>query len=283
MDKKYYVHSPYRNSRTSICLLLLLCLMASCRPSRNTTDAERISRKQQDEHLLPLAKPIEGQTDLTARMAVSIDLGGRSLPVKGQLRMRRDEVIQFSFTALGVVEIAYVECTPQTICIVDRVGKRYVEFDYSSGLLQRIGVSFATVQALFWNRMFLPGEDKAWEHLEDFKISTSGTQRLVAPRTQRPLQCWFYTDSEFKQLMQTQLQFSHYEGMWRYDSFRQTDGHTFPSVFDVSLSGSTHSIAAHIELSNLSFADKSWKSGTNLSRYEKVELSELLSILKMLQ
>ena len=65
--------------------------------------------------------------------------------------------------------------------------------------------------------------------------------------------------------------------------FSTIDSHSYPMDFDISLSGSSRTIGAHITLNNVSTTDTAWKSGTNLSNYKKVELEQLLSILNFLQ
>ena len=142
--------------------IVLALMVTSCRTGR-IADKGVVKKVQQNEQLLPLAQPHERFTDLTARTSVTIDYNQRPISLKGRLRMRRDEVVQLTFTALGIVEVAMIEFTPQEICVIDRVNKKYVKLDYSSGVLSSIGLNFATIQALFWNRIFIPGREKAWE------------------------------------------------------------------------------------------------------------------------
>lgn len=274
------------NNRQLLALaaLVLLTVLAGCRTGRNVEDkAARIKKQQQYEQLAELAKPQQGLTDITARTNVSVSYNGHSIRVKGKLKMRRDEAVQITFTALGLMEVAFVEFTPKAACIVDRVGKRYTRIDYSEGMLKSVGANFATVQALFWNRLFIPGKDDVWKQSEDFEIVPTSTRQCVEPARQRMLKCYFYTDEEYKQLQQTHLKLSHYEVTWRYDMFEPLGNHSFPTTFDVSFSGSSRTVAANIALSSISCADTTWKSGIDLSRYEKVELEELMSILNILK
>ena len=157
---------------------LFILLFASCRSFKDTTTGS-LSDKQRNEQLRPLAVPQEGITDLTARITVGMDYNQHQLSLKGRLRMRRNEVIQVSLTAFGLVEVAFVEFTPQGVCVVDRMGKRYIHVDYSSGLLQRLGIDFPSIQALFWNKLFIPGNENIQASLGDFQITTSGKTRLV--------------------------------------------------------------------------------------------------------
>lgn len=252
-------------------------MLTGCRSQSSITNISKLANTQ----LAPLAMPHTDITSLTAKTGITIDYDGKPITVKGRLRMRSDEVIQLSVTALGVVEVALIEFTPQGAYIIDRINKRYALLDYSSGLLNSVGVNFSTIQALFWNRIFIPGEKEVWKRLDNFRIVTTENRQLIEPKRQRLLKCHFYTDNEFEQLQQTQLNIQDYEVVWQYGIFNTIDTYVYPSIFDISFSDSSYSISAHITLSGVSVADAQWRGGTNLTNYKKVELEVLLSVLNL--
>ncbi len=267
-------------------ILLFALTLTGCRSSRNATGEGHGStraRKQRNEFIVPLAQYPEGISTITAKSTIALSYNSLSATVKGKLRMRRDEAIQMTFTALGVMEIAFIEFTPQNICLVDRVNKRYVVLDYSSELLQNIGINFNAMQALFWNRIFIPGEVTPWTDLDAFTFTGEKNRRVIVPTNQSALQCRFYTDSEGKLLQQTNLKLQHYSSTWQYGDFETFDTCTLPTTYGVSFSGSSRSIGANISLSNISTTDTTWKSGTNLSNYKQVNLEQLMSMLNMLR
>lgn len=264
------------------CLILVVAL-TGCRTHRSAEKQELRLKKQYSEQVVQLAKPQAGLTNLTARTSITLDYGVGSVNVKGRLKMRRDEAIQMTVTALGLMEVACVEFTPQHIYLIDRINKRYTKIDYASGMLNNIGVNFETIQSLFWNRIFIPGKADAWQQAEDYEIKVSGNQLCVTPARQRMLKSFFYTDEDCRQLQQTLLELSHYGAIWRYDDFEQFDGQDLPTTFDISITSSSYAAGAHIALSSISTTDNSWKSGVDLSRYEAVEFDELLSILNTLR
>ena len=264
------------------CLILAVAL-TGCRTNRSAEKQELRLKKQYSEQVLQLAKPQAELTNLTARTAITLDYGMGSVNVKGRLKMHRDEAIQMTITALGLMEVACVEFTPQHIYIIDRINKRYTKVDYASGMLSNIGVNFETIQSLFWNRIFIPGKAETWQHPEDYEIKVSGNQLCVTPARQRMLKSFFYTDEDCRQLQQTLLELSHYGAIWRYDDFDQFDGQELPTTFDISITSSSYAAGAHVALSSISTTDNSWKSGVDLSRYKAVEFDELLSILNTLR
>lgn len=264
---------------------LLTLALTGCRTTRQTEDtaSAAFTRKQRNVMLVPLAQYPKDVKFVSAKTAITLDYNGHAATVKGRLRMRRDEVVHMSVTALGLVEIAVVEFNPKGAYIIDKVNKRYARFDYSSGLMNLAGVNFNAVQALFWNRLFIPGEKEVWRHTGDFAVTDAGAQYLVEPNRQRMLKCQFYIDTDCKQLNQTNLRMQQYNVTWRYDRFDSIDDYSYPTAFDVSVSGSSRAVGARIGLSDVSTLDTGWYSSTDFSRYKEVDLSQLMEIFNMIR
>ena len=257
--------------------------LTGCRTTRKAESTATSTKERQNKMLVPLAQYPADVQFVNAKTAITFSYKGHEATVKGRLRMRRDDAVQLSFTALGLMEIAVIELTPEKAYIIDRVNKRYAVFDYSSGKANLAGINFNTIQSLFWNRLFIPGEKEVWNNTKDFSISKMGTQRLVEPSRQRILKCKFYTDADCKQLQQTNLSLQQYAATWRYDNFESIDAYAYPTTHDISVSSTSHTIGAHIELNNLSTLDTGWQSGTDLARYKQVNLEQLMSILEMIR
>lgn len=257
--------------------------LTGCRTTRKAESTATSTKERQNKMLVPLAQYPADVQFVNAKTAITFSYKGHEATVKGRLRMRRDDAVQLSFTALGLMEIAVIELTPEKAYIIDRVNKRYAVFDYSSGKANLAGINFNTIQSLFWNRLFIPGEKEVWNNTKDFSISKMNTQRLVEPSRQRILKCKFYTDADCKQLQQTNLSLQQYAATWRYDNFESIDAYAYPTTHDISVSSASHTIGAHIELNNLSTLDTGWQSGTDLARYKQVNLEQLMSILEMIR
>lgn len=266
-----------------LCIAVVLCTFNACRTSKKVEEVAMQKQQQQAERMQTLTRPAEGMTDLTAKIGVDMDYNSRPVSFKGRLRMRYNEVIQVSFTAFGLMEIASLEVRPDVVYIIDRVNKKYVKASYTSGVLAKAGISFATIQALFWNRLFVPGASTEVDVRDAFSVYQSGTQQVLRPREQGWVKHHFYTDEELMRLEQTQMNISFYEATWRYDMFDDIDGFVVPTSHDISLSGGSATLGAHITLSGVSCSDKSWKAGTDLSRYQQVDIEELLSVLGSLR
>lgn len=264
--------------------ILLTLALTGCRTTRSAADkAAHLTRKQRSELLTPLAQYPTDIQAITAKTTIALNYDGHLTTVKGRLRMRRDEVVQVSITALGLMEIASIELTPKRGYLIDRVNKRYAVVDYSSAWMSYAGISFSAVQALFWNRLFIPGEKEAWRNTENFTLRNAGTQCLVEPKQQRVLKCRFYTDADCKQLQQTDLTLQQYAATWRYGQFEHYGDYSYPTMHDVSVSGAARTMGARIGLTGVATIDTGWSATTDLTRYREVPLEQLLSILNMIR
>lgn len=268
---------------TASVLLTLTFTLTGCRSTRSTEGRAVLTKKQRSELLTPLAQYPPDVQAIIAKTAITLDYNGYPVDVKGRLRMRRDEAVQMTVTALGLMEIAAIEFTPNGAYLIDKVNKRYARFDYTSGWMKLAGINFNTVQALFWNRLFIPGEKDTWRHAADFTLTETGGQCLIEPGLQRMLKCSFYTDADCRKLQQTDLRLQQYVATWRYGQFDSIGTYTYPTTHDVSISGSSRAIGARIGLSDISTLDTGWKSSTDLSRYKEVDLEQLMSILNMIR
>lgn len=140
---------------------------ASISTSKNTSS----SRGQQDETIQKLSfvqKVSDNQVytkNITGKMKFELVFGDKNIEVDGSLSMRKDEVIRIQLNApfLGF-EVGRMEFTPKYVLIVDRMHKEYIKADYNQvDFLQKQGVNFYSLQALFWNQLLLPGTQKVSE------------------------------------------------------------------------------------------------------------------------
>lgn len=271
----------YRIAKLTRFLLVVLCVctLGACRSTKNADNGFKAIKKRQIEQLTPLAVWPEKQSNLSSKVTVAIDLGQQNVSLKGRMYMHKDKEIMLSFSAFGLMELGYVEFTPEIIRVVDRANKRYVEMDYSI-IPADLGVNFATIQALFWDKLFLFGEGDIRDRLHEFEISNSGSQCLLVPSVPNRLQTRFYTDEKLTRLEQTELSLGYYEAIWHYDLFDTIEGYSFPTSYDISLSGGPLSLGMRLTLNNLTFAAASGKKTVDLSKYQQVDLFELVESLR---
>lgn len=133
--------------------------------------------------------------NITGNMDFTISMDSKEISLPGNLKMRKDEVIRIQLQApvLGF-EVGRLEFTPKYVLIIDRIHKEYIKADYNQvDFLQKQGVNFYSLQALFWNQLLLPGTQKVSESdLKKFDadLDVSGDVVPVTFKQGNMTYCW---------------------------------------------------------------------------------------------
>lgn len=204
---------------------------------------------------------------VTAKMKFNLTQGTQKVSVGGHLKMKKDDVIQLSLVALGIMEAARIELTPDEVLVIDRINKRYIRSPYTGlSFLKDAELDFYGLQALFRNEMFVPG-----------KRILKGNENVLSGTREGTDNAWFtYQNSKLKfqflvalasaliQQVQVGAAKGHEETVfsWNYANFQDFNGRPFPAHHKISLSGAK-GFEADIVLSNLS-NDSKWETRTTV-------------------
>ncbi len=103
--------------------------------------------------------------NIVGNMTLSLTRGGRRISAPGSVHMRKDKVIRLQvFIPFLGTEVGRIEFTPDGVLIIDRMHKEYVRADYRElDFLRDNGLTFYSLQALFWNQLLIPGKEKVSE------------------------------------------------------------------------------------------------------------------------
>lgn len=269
--------------RTMAVLLTAVILLNSCTTPRNTLSGSGAGSLATS-RMAALASPLSGHTDLTMRMAMDASFDGKTLPIKGNLRMRRGEVVQMAFTALGMIEVARIEATPEAVWVIDRMGKQYARMAWKD--IPLVGgslVDYSLMESLLWNELFIPGTKPSTLKSDQFVVEAAGDGQCIHPRSQKLLQCRFWSDDSFSRLRRTRLQLGRYASEWAYSGYQQVDDVRYPSSLNASLEMDGKAANAAFTFSSIALDNHDWAPRTNLSNYTAVSFDELLSRLSILK
>lgn len=285
-------NATYIKSRI-VCLMAGLMLLASCATKKSAGTTGNMAYTGE---LLPLATIVEKinenqktEQSLTARLSMNMAGGKHSLTIGGNIKMKRNDVIQMSLVAFGLVEVASIELTKDYFLLVDRQGRNYVKESYNNvPFFKQSGINFYTFQALFWSDLFLlgesgkmPAENKFTKELNDGIVTLSNTDNRTADVT-------FLANLLSGLIQQTnvtakagQLTASAQtapELQWRYLSFAQLGEGNIPSKMEIQFNGLMEKpVGATLTLSNIK-SDDSWNTRLDLNkkRYTQIDAQTLL-------
>lgn len=110
---------------------------------------------------------------VTSKIKFTLNTGSKDISVSGSLSMKKDQVIRIQLTPFGLMEVGRLEFTKDYVLIMDRMNKEYIKANYADvDFLQKNGLDFYTLQAMFWNRLFVPGTQKITDSsLRNFTVA----------------------------------------------------------------------------------------------------------------
>lgn len=221
----------------------------------------------------------------SAKMRLIVSYGDDDLSVGGSIKMKKDEVIQLSLVAVGIVEAARIEFTPKRILLLDRIGKRYVEVKYDElEFLKSSKIDFYTLQALFWNELFLPGvKHVQTKDIDRFHFHRDENQVILSVDSGKRIAYNFLAALKNGQLDASTVQVESKNGAdyrldWSYGKFYSLENRMFPSVMNLSLAGIQNPMKA-------SFIFSRWNTEVTYQpvkipqRYKQVDADEILKYL----
>lgn len=175
---------------------------------------------------------------LSARMNVNLKTTEKELASRVDLKMVKDSAFQLSVQPFLGIEIFRMELTPDSIKVLDRMNKQYVAENYEDLRGQTpIEFNFYNLQALFVNRLFLPGHEAiSPKEYHRFKLKQEGSLAEIKVKDSMKLLYRFIADGEGK-LLSTDISdaSNRYALQWAYTDFRLVNDHPFPMLMRIDV------------------------------------------------
>lgn len=218
---------------------------------------------------------------VVAKMNLSLEADVHKISVGGNLKMKRNDVIQLSLMAFGFVEAGRVELTRDYILVIDRIGRQYVKATYKEmAFLRDNNIDFYAFQSLFWNELFIPGQGIKVEGT-DFSVSKAGENNvLLENKNKKELKIRFVASLVNGLIKQTNItsstKFDAPQLNWSYVSYGSVGKKDFPEKMQISIDGTAKAYRATLVLSNMK-NDAKWETRTDIAkgRYKKVPLETI--------
>jgi uncharacterized protein YcfL len=218
-------------------ILLLFLLLAGCKSARQVTTVDIGSAKETNVFFDSMNEQAFTFQTLSARTSMEIQTSKNELSSRVDIKIVKDSAIQLSAQPLLGIEAFRLELSVDSIKVIDRLNKQYVLESYA-GLKGRIPVdfNFFNLQALFTNRLFVPGEKEITpRQYRRFKLRQDGVVAEAQIQDAKLLYT-FRADGEEKLLSTRITDVSEaYTLQCLYTDFRLTEGRPFPMLMDMSL------------------------------------------------
>lgn len=257
---------------------------------RTTAPTQSSVQKQKLQFVQKVSDQSLYQKNLVSDLSFTLNTGSRNISVPGILHMRRDEVIRIQLLIpLIRSEVGRIEFTKDYVLFIDRMHKQYVKASYNDvAFLKDNGINFYSLQALFWNQLFIPGQQRVGEsQLSMFSVDLAAVQANNVPVTllDGKMAYKWLAESVSGLINMAEAKYtSANHGVstlkWNYGNFQNFGAKKFPVYHEVTIQTQAtkqqRTIKAVFELNGLS-DNADWESFTTpSSRYQKVGVDEIL-------
>lgn len=220
---------------------------------------------------------------ITSKLKFTVEFGTQDIALTGNLRMKRDDVIRLQLMAFGFVEAARLEFTKDYVLIMDRINKQYLKAPYNQiDFLRNSGINFYTLQALFWNELFMPNRSSlSADDLKKYNVAASGDDAVISLEDGKLSYSWLAGQKNAIIKMANILYKDRFNGNsqlnWDYISFERLENNKqFPNKMDVTLTMPKKEIKLGITLNYIG-QETEWETRTSVSnKYREVPVDEIL-------
>lgn len=226
---------------------------------------------------------------LSSKIKFTLTSGQKDITVAGSLKMKKDEVIRIQLTPFGLMEVGRLEFTKDYVLIMDRINHEYVKAAYTDvDFLSRNGLDFYALQALFWNKLYVPGTQKITDSsLKNFSVTLNdGSDGGLISLVRGGMSYAWNADKSSGQIRSVEVTYnSKANGTTKvqclYGSFKALGTKKFPANMTLKLnsdlvkSGKTMSL--NIAMGDFDTAD-GWETSTTVSsKYKKVGVEDVMN------
>ena len=253
-----------------------------------TTTVETNTEQQRINYLRKVYDNAVYTKNIVSSIDFTINTGSKNISVGGSIRMRKDDVMRIQLTALGLMEVGRLEFTKDYVMIVDRIHKEYIKADYNQvDFMKRNGLNFYTLQALFWNMLFVPGEANMTDRLLDkfsVDLASKGTMVPLSLKNGNLDYLW-QTESKTGLIRETDVTYSDKANgttklTCKYDNFKSLGTKQYPHLLTLNaqsmISKKPRNITITIKMDGAKMSSD-WETRTTLSsKYKEVSADEVL-------
>lgn len=268
-------------------LALPLLLLTACHSNKKVVEQPKPvapDAYEQSQFIQKVNKTQHPAQFVTSKMKFTVEYGPQQISLTGNLKMKRDEVIRLQLMAFGFVEAGRLEFTKDYVLIMDKINKQYLKVPYNYvDFLRNSGINFYTLQALFWNELFVPGNKQVNDStmLNRFTATLGGEEVVINLEDGKMNYSWLANEKSGRIKMANISYRDSYHGNtqlnWDYREFKSLGKKgLFPSDMLVTLTTPEKEYKLGVKLNylnNESFTDVRTKVS---DKYREVTIDEIL-------
>lgn len=273
------------SSILKVALVAVPLAFASCKSSKTVVAPQPVTQEQQkaQDILQRVNDNVQSTKFVTSKIRFQVQMGTQDLSLTGNLKMKRDDVIRLQLMAFGFVEAARLEFTKDYVLIMDRINKQYLRATYEQiDFLRNSGLNFYSLQALFWNELFQPGQDKLnQEVLNNYQMHIGGDDVIISFVKDKMTYKWLANQSDGRIRMANILYKDRIHGTtqlnWDYSDYKTFGKKQFPTENGIVFTTANNKEIKINMVLNYLGSESEWETRTSISnKYKEVKLDDIL-------
>lgn len=269
----------------AVAMPFFLCSCGSKKKAVVDNQPQTVTPTQENEFIQKVNSNVQKAKFITSKVKFSVEYGSQNISLTGNLRMKRDDVIRLQLMAFGFVEAARLEFTKDYVLIMDRINKQYLKAPYNQiDFLRNSGINFYTLQALFWDELFMPKRTSllSEEDLKKYTVSDGGDDVVISLEDGKLNYSWLANEKDGIIKMANILYKDRFNGNtqlnWDYQSFAtlESNGKLFPNKMAIALTTVKKEVKLGITLNYIGH-ETEWETRTEVSnKYREVTVDDIL-------
>lgn len=257
-------------------VLLLLCVLASCKTKKDVSQAQLLPEFLEDTvQVVDTVQMVSSYQNEIKTVSAQYQIyltGNKGLSIRGMVSSEHNKSLTVSIQMLLGIEIARIHCTPDSIWALDKLGQQYYEADFKT-FEKELGTNFYGLQALVTNRTF----DPEGLNFANFTVDTVEDNYILALNND------MYTEFIIeggKYLTRTLLKKNNSGSylMTNYSSFLPIGEFVFPSKVDCIFQSKDKSNTISLNYSSVSINKNSNLTFSIPAYYRKADMSQLIKL-----
>lgn len=255
-----------------ICFILVIFVLASC---GTTVSVKKQKLSKAEDTYVALVKDLTAEP-VNPELAADLKIKVGTISLDATLKMRWNESIRISIAPLGIMEVMRLECLPDMVVLVDRTSQQYAVEHYADVPYRNFtGIDFYTLQALLWNKVFVPGYTDMELMMPKIKLSKADENGVVLNSTEYN---YMFDIDKTRHLVKTYKEGLGYKVAVNYLDFKPVaDGVVLPLKLALDLQFTGNSDRIEILLDDVSVEKADWPNRLSVSnRFKRASIKEIL-------
>ena len=255
-------------------LLVILIAFSACKTTKLIPVKTESKPVNQIAQLIEQVQKKQAQftTANVSKMSLELEMGGRSVNVSANCKMKLDSVIYLSAQIFGI-ELFKAEFTADSIRVFDKTNRRYYTADYSYFATNfGVDVDFFSLQSLLTGRFFCVGNKAV-----NAELCKLNDQKQIEYTSKNMIQTTTLNAQSLIQQMVIKAINGNYQLQTVYSDYTVQNGVNFPGTIALQLGTQNTQIKCSFSILRTEFNSNLKFVPTNKVGYTRANLDQLLN------